>query len=128
VPYRDVFTDAIGWVNTPGDTVRVVVEDGAITEFFLTCQPISTPTCPDGIAVGIISGDRMSGFPEHTFIMIGLDRYVNESGYGCVYARSDDPIPHTPPSIECLQVVMNDLDGWAAWAETNLELPYSADR
>jgi hypothetical protein len=129
VPYGNVFTDAIGWVNTPGDTVRVVVEAGAITEFGTVCQPKASASCgPDGIVISIFTGDRLSGFPEHTFIDIGLEEYVNESGYGCVYARSDDPIPHTPPSIECLQVVMNDLDGWAAWAETNLELPYSADR
>ena len=124
VPYGNVFTDAIGWVDTPEDTVRFVVEDGVITDFGRVCQSGSSAICgPDGIAISIIDGSRMSGFPVHYFIDEGLAAFLSERGYdnpACVQ-RSDDPIRNTPPSIECLQVVLDDLEGWAAWAETNLE-------
>jgi hypothetical protein len=33
VPYHNAVTDAVGYVDSPGDTNRVVVQDGVITEF-----------------------------------------------------------------------------------------------
>ena len=122
--YGNVFTEAIGWVETPEHTLRVVVEAGVITDVGLVCQPISTLTCgPDGIAISIFTGGRIHAFPVHYFIDEGLAGYLKETGYDnpdCVQ-RSDDPILNTPPSIECVQLVLDDLDGWAAWSETNLQ-------
>lgn len=55
VPYHNVFTDAIGWVDTPGDQIRISVVGGVITEF---------------------------GFPVHSFLEGGLAEFLAESGSG----------------------------------------------
>ena len=70
----------------------------------------------------MITGQPMSGFPVHYFIHEGLAGYLRESGYDnpdCAY-RSDDG-RNSPPSMECVQFVLDDLDGWAAWAATTLQ-------
>jgi hypothetical protein len=123
--YRNVFTDAIGWVDSPGETVHVAVEDGAVVRFGPDCVSMCSS---DGQQVNASSpehpfGQPMSGFPGPYFIIDeGLAAYLRESGYDnpeCAY-RWDDSNRRTPPSMECLQFVLDDLDGWAAWAGTNL--------
>lgn len=54
-PYHNVFTDAIGWVDTPGDQIRISVVGGVITQF---------------------------GFPVHSFLEGGLAEFLAESGSG----------------------------------------------
>lgn len=51
VPYHNAITDAVGYVDSPGDTNRVVVEDGVITEFHV---------------------------PEHSFLLIELGIFLEE--------------------------------------------------
>jgi len=120
--YHNAFTDAIGYVerrvdtvpgrHVYGDTLLVVVDDGVITTF--------------------------SEFPfhdwEHNPITIGLEAFLGE--------KVDEPpansdslcsfgYPWTmrgPLSGECVDFVLDHLDEWAAWAETNLELPDTPDR
>lgn len=89
VPYQNALTDSIGWVDSPGDEVRVSVVDGVITEF---------------------------AFPVHSFLEEGLAGFLVETGSG-------DPGCGFQHSTECALVIMGDLDAWASWAETNLDVP-----
>jgi hypothetical protein len=60
VPYHNAITDAVGYVDSPGDTNRVVVSDGVITEFAI---------------------------PEHGFLLNEVGIFLEEQveGYeGCV--------------------------------------------
>ena len=52
-PYHNAMTDAIGYVDSPGDTSRFTVRDGVITEF---------------------------AFPEHTFIVVSMGIFLASEG------------------------------------------------
>jgi hypothetical protein len=98
-PYHNALTNAIGWVDAPGDIGTVVVEDGVITNFHM---------------------------PVHTFIHRGVEEFLIEEGAqflseeerdliaGCVFCSYD---------AEVATLAMDHLDEWATWAEVNLELP-----
>jgi hypothetical protein len=91
VPYHNGVTDAVGYVDSPGDTNRVVVQDGVITEFAI---------------------------PEHEFLLYEVGNFLDEQvegQEGCV----DDLTPpggrfllRTP---ECANLIMDHLDEWADW-------------
>ncbi|HEU4320938.1 MAG TPA: hypothetical protein VFS66_12760 [Acidimicrobiia bacterium] len=52
-PYQNALTDAIGYVDSPGDSDRFVVEDGVITAF---------------------------AFPEHSWIVVGMGSFLASEG------------------------------------------------
>jgi hypothetical protein len=84
-----VITDAINY-RDGGDTLRVVVEGGVIREF---------------------------SFPEHTFLMVPVARFIAgvEGNQACEHEELL-VLPHTG---ECANLILDNLDEWAAWYETN---------
>jgi hypothetical protein len=93
--YQNALTDAIG-SGPPGDGFSAVVEDGVITEFY---------------------------FPEHTYLMAAVANYLRVEG-DPVCAReffTEYPAAEgdAPPTTACVSVIMEKLDDWAAWYETN---------
>ena len=87
MPYHNALTDAIGYVDSPGDTARVVVQDGVITEFHV---------------------------PEHEFLWSEVGGFLADQqldGYvDCVEA--DGRLVRT---AECADLIIENLDAWAAW-------------
>jgi hypothetical protein len=96
-PYHNAITDAINY-RDGGDTLRVVVEGGVIREF---------------------------SFPEHTFLMEQVARFIAgvEGNQACEHEELL-VLPHTG---ECANLILDNLDEWAAWDETNPEPTVSAD-
>ncbi len=91
VLYHNGVTDAVGYVDSPGDTNRVVVQDGMISEFAL---------------------------PEHGFLLNELGNFLREQVEGHEGCVDDLTVPNgrfllrTP---ECARLIMNHLDEWADW-------------
>jgi hypothetical protein len=74
VPYHNAATDAIGYVDSPGDTNLIVVEDRVITEF---------------------------GFPEHTWMVVPFGVFLASEGRfegyrDCVFG----PFPESCATIQ----------------------------
>jgi hypothetical protein len=74
VPYQNALTDAIGYVDSPGDRNRIVVEDGVITAF---------------------------EFPEHTWIVVEMGSFLASEGRfedyeGCSFG----PFPEVCATIQ----------------------------
>jgi hypothetical protein len=92
-PYHNALTDAIGFADR-GDTNRVVVKDGVIREF---------------------------SFPEHTFLMASVGGFLSDNNSACgrefFSIFPEDPTP--PPTTDCANLILENLDEWAAWHETN---------
>lgn len=100
VPYHNALTDAIGYVDS-GDTNRVVVEDGVITEF---------------------------GFPEHSFIVVEIGVFLAMEGRFDGYEDCNfGPFPESCAAIqlenldswlewqqtrETVDVVTSALESW----------------
>ena len=105
VPYHNALTDAVGYVNSPGDFIHVVVQDGVITQF--------------GLWSHLVQGFAHE-FPEHNSLLrtvVSFLREEVEGSEGCW----DDPttlwaVIRTP---ECTRLIMDHLDEWAAWYRTN---------
>jgi len=105
VPYHNALTDAVGYVDSPGDFSHVVVQDGVITQF--------------GIPHHLVQGIAHE-FPEHNVILrpvVSFLREEVEGSEGCW----DDPtsrwaVIRTP---ECARLIMDHLDEWAAWYQVN---------
>ena len=105
VPYHNALTDAVGYVDSPGDFIRVVVQDGVITQF--------------GLRNHLVQGVAHE-FPEHNSLLrtvVSFLREEVEGSEGCW----DDPtsfwaVIRTP---ECTRLIMDHLDEWAAWYRTN---------
>lgn len=92
VRYHNGVTDAVDYVDSPGDTNRVVVQDGVISEFAL---------------------------PEHGFLLSEVGNFLREQvegDQGCVNdppaELSDLEALRTP---ECARLIMDHLDEWADW-------------
>ena len=112
--YHNAFTDAIGYVerradtvpgrHVYGDTLRVVVDDGVITAFsdFPFDDPEEVPISVWGPSTRISPRSQQQRFTR---------------GFGYPYSQRGS---FTPESVD---FVLDHLDEWAAWAETNLELP-----
>ena len=87
MPYHNALTDAIGYVDSPGDTARVAVQDGVITEFHV---------------------------PEHEFLRSEVGGFLADQqidGYeDCVEAGG-----RLVRTAECANVIMAHLDEWTAW-------------
>jgi hypothetical protein len=96
-PYHNAITDASNYKDG-GDTLRVVVEGGVIREF---------------------------SFPEHSFLMEQVARFIAgvEGNQACEHEELL-VLPHTG---ECASLILDNLDEWAAWYETNPEPTVSAD-
>ncbi|HJQ90752.1 MAG TPA: hypothetical protein VJ950_03545 [Acidimicrobiia bacterium] len=97
-PYHNAMTDAVGYVDD-GDTNRVVVEDGVITQF---------------------------NFPEHTELLTYVAAFLRDEGSPGCASEFFDLFPEEgagPPTADCASFMLEYLDEWAAWATTNLELP-----
>lgn len=105
VPYHNALTDAVGYVDSPGDFIHVVVQDGVITQFGL----------PKHLVQGVAHE-----FPEHNVVLrtvVSFLREEVEGSEGCW----DDPTSYwavirTP---ECTRLIMDHLDEWAAWYRAN---------
>jgi hypothetical protein len=87
VPYHNALTDAIGHVDS-GDIIRVVVEDGVITEF---------------------------GFPEHSWIVIQMGTFLAMEGRFDSYG---DCAPFGPFPESCATIQLENLDSWLEWRQT----------
>ncbi len=92
VQYHNSVTDAVGYVDSPGDSNRVVVQGGVISQFPL---------------------------PEHTFLLSEVGNFLREQvegDEGCVNeppaVPSDLEALRTP---ECARLIMDHLDEWADW-------------
>lgn len=86
VPYENALSDAINHMDS-GDTNLVVVKDGVITEF---------------------------GFPEHSFIVIGIGTYLAMDGRFEGYENCNfGPFPES-----CATIQLENLDAWVAWRGT----------
>jgi hypothetical protein len=105
VPYHNALTDAVGSVDSPGDFIHVVVQDGVITQFGL----------PRHLVQGIAHE-----FPEHNVILRAVVSFLREEVEGSEGCW-DDPtsfwsVIRTP---ECARLIMDHLEEWAAWYESN---------
>lgn len=105
VPYHNALTDAVGYVDSPGDFIHVVVQDGVITQFGL----------PQHLVQGIAHE-----FPEHNDLLRTVVSFLREEVEGSEGCR-DDPtslwaVIRTP---ECTRLIMDHLVEWAAWYRTN---------
>ncbi len=97
--YHNVWTDAIGWVDSPGDATTVVVSNGVITTFDM---------------------------PVHSFIHRGVEEFLIEEGALFLSAAELDLVSNCvlcSMNAEVAKLAVEYLDEWAAWAATNLELP-----
>jgi len=94
--YQNALTDAIGSGRPPGDDFRAVVEDGVITEFY---------------------------FPEHTYLMAAVANYLRVEGEPVCAREFFTEYPaaegDAPPTTACVSVIMEKLDEWADWYESN---------
>ena len=87
VPYHNALTDAIGYSDS-GDTNRVVVEDGVITEF---------------------------GFPEHSFILVQMGTFLAMEGRFAGYeACTFGPFPESCATIQ-LETLESWLEWRQTW-------------
>lgn len=93
-PYHNALTDAIG-LRVGQDTFRVVVNDGVITEF---------------------------NFPEHTELLTEIAAFLHDEGNPACAREFFDLFPEEgagPPTADCANLMLEHLDEWAAWYETN---------
>ena len=97
VSYHNAITDAINY-RDGGGTLRVVVEGGVIRDF---------------------------SFPEHTFLMEQVARFI--AGVEGNQACEHEELLILPHTGECANLILDNLDEWAAWNETNPEPTVSAD-
>jgi hypothetical protein len=103
VPYHNALTDEMGYVDSPGDLIQVVVQDGVITQFGY----------PNHLVQGITHE-----FPWHNYAMVPFLREEVDGSDGC-WDHSNPSnwmIIRTP---ECARLIMDHLDEWAAWYRTN---------
>lgn len=106
VPYHNALTDAVGYVDSPGDVIHVVVQDGVITQFGL----------PHHLVQGVAHE-----FPEHNVLLRTVVSFLREEVEGSEGCR-DDSNPNDWADIrtpECARLIMDHLDEWAAWYESN---------
>lgn len=105
VPYHNALTDAVGYIDSPGDFIHVVVQDGVITQFGL----------PRKLVQGVAHG-----FPEHSVLLRSVVSFLRDEveGSGSCWDDSTSAwaLIRTP---ECAGLIMNHLDEWAAWYRTN---------
>lgn len=94
VPYHNALTDAVGYVDSPGDPIHVVVQDGVITQFGL----------PHHLDQGVAHE-----FPEHSFLLWEVGYFLREEVEGSEGCLDDLRTP------ECARLIMDHLDEWAAW-------------
>jgi hypothetical protein len=107
VPYHNALTDEMGYVDSPGDPFDVVVQDGVITQFARWKKHVQ------GIA---------HEFPWHNYAMVPFLREEVEGSEGCWDHSNPDNwmVKRTP---ECARLIMDHLDEWAVWYETNVDSP-----
>jgi hypothetical protein len=101
--YHNAFTDAIGYVDSPMDPIWVVVEGGVITEFGRFPFQESEEGVP-------IMGDLRAFLRE---VGESPENANSLCGFGYPYTRSGRF------TLECVDFMMDHLDEWAAWAESN---------
>lgn len=89
VPYHNAITDAIN-LRDGGDTIRVVVDGGAIREF---------------------------SFPEHSGLMVSLAGVISqvEDNEDC----DSEELLVLPRTVDCAEVILDHIDDWAAWYKAN---------
>lgn len=109
VPYHNALTDAVGYVDSPGDSINVVVQDGVITQFGL----------PGHLVQGVAHE-----FPEHNSLLRTVVSFLREEVEGSEDCW-DDPtslwaVIRTP---ECTRLIMDHLDEWAAWCGQIIGVP-----
>ncbi len=85
VPYHNALTDAMGYVDSPGDLIHVVVQDGVITQFGI----------PNKVLQGIAHE-----FPQHNFLLRTVISFLEEeveSSERCgTLGRPLYEVPHAP--------------------------------
>jgi hypothetical protein len=107
VPYHNALTDETGYVDSPGDPFDVVVQDGVITQFARWKKHVQ------GIA---------HEFPWHNYAMVPFLREEVEGSEGCWdHSNPDNWMVNRTP--ECARLIMDHLDEWAVWHETNVDSP-----
>lgn len=89
MPYHNAVTDAVGIIDR-GDTSRVTVEDGVITEF---------------------------SFPEHSGLMVPLASFIG--GLRDNEVCEDQQLLVLPKTAECGDFIVEHLDEFAHYYETN---------
>ena len=88
-PYQNAMTDAIGEVDSPGDSVLVVVEDGEITAF---------------------------AFPVHTDLLAGMGTFLAMEGRFDNYEHCVGDTGALFPE-SCAIIQTENLDAWVEWRE-----------
>ena len=94
VPYQNALTEAVGFVDSPGDLIHVVVQDGVITQFGL----------PGHLDQGVAHE-----FPEHNSLLRTVVSFLREEVEGSEGCWDDIRTP------ECARLIMDHLDEWATW-------------
>lgn len=89
MPYHNAVTDAVGMIDR-GDTNRVTVEDGVITEF---------------------------SFPEHSGLMVPLASFIG--GLSGNDVCEDQQLLVLPKTAECGEFIVEHLEEFAHYYETN---------
>ncbi len=110
VPYHNALTDAVGYIDSPGDQIDVVVQEGVITQFAL----------PNALVQGFAHT-----FPEHNFLLrtvVSFLREEVEGSEGC-WDFPTDFLPTVIRTPDCANLIMDNLDDWAAWYEVNEPTP-----
>ena len=90
VPYQNAPADAIGYRDSPGDNIRVVVENGQVTQFL---------------------------FPWHTWLERDLSGFLSEveNGQVCGQGGFGHPLLRT---TDCANWIMEHLDEWIEWYQS----------
>jgi hypothetical protein len=90
VPYQNAPADAVGYRDSPGDSIRVVVENGEVTQF---------------------------SFPWHTWLERDLSVFLSEfeDSQVCGQGGVGNPLLRT---TDCASWIMEHLDEWAEWSNS----------
>jgi len=103
--YHNTLTDAIGYGDLPFDTLWVVVKDGVIGDFG-----------------DFPSQDEEANGPLGAFLREVGESPTNSDSlceFGSPFTRARSPSRNVRLTFECVDFVLDHLDEWAAWYETN---------
>lgn len=105
VSQQNLFTELIGWVDPPGETIRVAVDFGVITELDQQLRLIH-----DALNRFL---QEQGSLQEQGVLDLGDSR--------CSFSNGLSPLGWL--TEDCIDFVLAHLEDWIAWAEANLDRP-----